>query len=204
MCYPCINCVTGSPQDQAKVRRAIANQRVDPADIPLAAKTVTSTTAHVIPSTSQPPALGQKKRKAAFEQAAHTNSQMNSARLAVPATTRSIARDVDDDDEVTIIEPDPVDELYCTLRTNIVGLQYYKGECSRRLSYISINVAFQGLVGPGEEVRLPREPNNPYDRYRLLCIGIELAANETPGMLSRSQTSEVLKSGIYRGRRPQS
>jgi len=130
---------------------------------------------------------------------------MSSARPVVPATTRSIARDIDDDDdEVTIIEPDPVDELYCTLRTNIVGLQYYKGECSRRLLYVSIDVAFQGLVGPGEEVRLSREPNNPYDRYRLLYIGIELAANETPGMLSRSQTSEVLKSGIYRGRRPQS
>jgi hypothetical protein len=133
VCCPCINCITGSPQDQAKVRQAIANQRVDPADIPLTAKAAAPTISHVIPSTSQPPAPSQKKRKAAFEQAAHTNSQL---KPAVPVTTRSIIHDVDDDDEVTILEPDPVDELYCTLRTSIVGVQYYKGEFSRRLSRI--------------------------------------------------------------------
>jgi SWI/SNF-related matrix-associated actin-dependent regulator of chromatin subfamily A3 len=134
VCCPCINSVR--PQDQVKVRRAIANQRVDPADIPLSARAAAPTIAHVTPSTSQAPALRQKKRKAAFDQAAHTNSQSGSAGPAVPATTRSIIHDIDDDDEVTIIEPDPVDELYCTLRTSIVGVQYYKGECSRTLAYI--------------------------------------------------------------------
>jgi SWI/SNF-related matrix-associated actin-dependent regulator of chromatin subfamily A3 len=138
VCCPCINSVR--PQDQAKVRRAIANQRVDPADIPLSARAAAPTIAHVTPSTSQAPALRQKKRKAVFDQAAHTNSQSGSAGPAVPATTRSIIHDIDDDDEVTIIEPDPVDELYCTLRTSIVGVQYYKGECPRTLAYIYIDV----------------------------------------------------------------
>ncbi|OAX42534.1 hypothetical protein K503DRAFT_847742 [Rhizopogon vinicolor AM-OR11-026] len=140
------------PQDQARVRRAIANQRVDPADIPLTAKAAASTASHVIPSTSQPPAPSQKKRKATFEQAAHTNSQL---KPAVPVTNRSIIHDVDDDDEVTILEPDPIDELYCTLRTSIVGVQYYKG-----------------LVGPGEEVRILREPHNKYDRNAIKVMNI--------------------------------
>ncbi|KAG1766956.1 SNF2 family N-terminal domain-containing protein [Suillus occidentalis] len=119
------------PEDQTKVRRAIANERVDPADVPLTAKVATPSAAHVTPSTSQTPALNQKKRKA--------------ARLyGLP--TRPITYD-DEDDEVTIIEPDSVDVLYCTLKTSIVGVQYYKG-----------------LVGPGEEVRLVREPQNQYDR----------------------------------------
>ena len=169
-----------SPQDQEKIRRAIANQRVDSSDIPLTAKAATSTTIHTSSFTSQVPAPSQKKRKAVPEQVAHTTS----TKPAVPATIRS---NVDDDDEVTIIEPDPIDELYCTLSTSIVGVQYYKGGCSRRfLAYTSIDVAIEGLVASGEEVRLIREPLNEYDRYVSLCIVTELLANSTPEMPSRS------------------
>ncbi|KAG0704509.1 SNF2 family N-terminal domain-containing protein [Suillus ampliporus] len=134
------------PMDQTKVRRAIANQRVDQTDVPLTAKTATPNVAHVIPSTSQAPASNQKKRKAAFDQAAHTTSQLNSVRPAVRTTIRPMIQD-DEDDEVTIIKPDPIDVLYCTMSSSVVGVQYYKG-----------------LVGPGEEVRLVREPHNKYDR----------------------------------------
>ncbi|KAG1751540.1 SNF2 family N-terminal domain-containing protein [Suillus paluster] len=142
------------PEDQAKVRRAIANQRVDPADVPLTAKTATPNVAHVTPSTSQAPALSQKKRKATFTQAAHTNSQLSSARPTIRTTTvRSIIQD--EDDEVTIIEPDPVDVLYCSMSSSIVGVQYYKG-----------------LVGAGEEVRLIREPHNKYDRNAIQVMNI--------------------------------
>lgn len=134
VCCPCIHCV--SSQDQAKVRRAIANQRVDPSDIPSTAKAAPPTIIHATPSTSQAPAPSQKKRKAAIEQPA---SHLSSARPAVPATTHSMIHDVDEDDEVTIIEPDPVDELYRTLSTSIVGVQYYKGESSRRFPRINIH-----------------------------------------------------------------
>ncbi|KAG1777727.1 SNF2 family N-terminal domain-containing protein [Suillus placidus] len=133
------------PEDQTKVRRAIANQRVDPADVPLTAKVATPA-ADVTPSTSQAPAPSRKKRKAAFEQAVPTNSQLGSVKPTIRATISPIICD-DEDDEVTIIEPDPVDVLYCNLSSSIVGVQYYKG-----------------LVGPGEEVRLVREPQNQYDR----------------------------------------
>ncbi|KAG2126297.1 SNF2 family N-terminal domain-containing protein [Suillus clintonianus] len=132
------------PEDQAKVRRAMANQRVDLSDVPLTAKATIRTAAHVAPCTSQAPAPGQKKRKATFEQPAPANSQLSSVKPAIRSTVRY---DEDEDDEVTIIESDHVDVLYCTLSSSIVGVQYYKG-----------------LVGPGEEVRLVREPQNKYDR----------------------------------------
>ena len=45
------------------------------------------------------------------------------------------------------IQDEPQDELYCVLKTEVVGIQYY-----------------DGLVGPQEEVSLVREPHNQYDR----------------------------------------
>ncbi|KAG1816100.1 SNF2 family N-terminal domain-containing protein, partial [Suillus subaureus] len=134
------------PEDQTKVRQAIANQRVDPADIPKTAKVVTLTTAHVTPSTSQAPAPSRKKRKAPSEQAVPTNSQLSSVKPVIRATYGPIMCN-DEDDEVIIIEADPIDVLYCTLSSSIVGVQYYNG-----------------LVGPEEEVRLVREPQNKFDR----------------------------------------
>jgi SWI/SNF-related matrix-associated actin-dependent regulator of chromatin subfamily A3 len=113
------------------------DERVDPADVPLTAKVATPSAAHVTPSTSQTPALRQKKRKAAFEQAAPSNSRLSSGKPAVRTATRPIMYDDEDDDEVTIIEHDSVDVLYCTLRTSIVGVQYYKGESfCRFVSYM--------------------------------------------------------------------
>ncbi|KAG1890243.1 SNF2 family N-terminal domain-containing protein [Suillus subluteus] len=137
------------PEDQTKVRRAIANQRVDPVDIPKTAKVATPVAAHVAPSTSQAPAPSRKKRKARFEQAIPTNSRLSSVKPTIWATCNPIIYNIEDDedDEVTIIEADPVDVLYCTLSSSIVGVQYYNG-----------------LVGPGEEVRLVRDPQNKYDR----------------------------------------
>ncbi|KIK94979.1 hypothetical protein PAXRUDRAFT_141720 [Paxillus rubicundulus Ve08.2h10] len=144
------------PDDQQKVRRAIATQRVDPADIPTSAKLVAAPVTTVAephaPSQPRQPssqALGQKKRKLASESSG-TSSQPSVPRASTalvgarPLTSSALH---DEDDEVMIIEPEPVDELYCVTRASIVGVQYY-----------------QGLVGPGEEVRLIREPHNQYDR----------------------------------------
>lgn len=110
---------------------------MDPADVPLTSKVATSSAAHVTPSTSQAPARSQKKRKATFEQAAPTNSQLSSVKPVIRATCSPIVYDVDEDDdedEVILIESDPVDVLYCTLSSSIVGVQYYKGDFFCRFS----------------------------------------------------------------------
>jgi SWI/SNF-related matrix-associated actin-dependent regulator of chromatin subfamily A3 len=61
-----------------------------------------------------------------------------------------------------------VDELYCMVQSSIVGMQYYTGTRTVKLrrhrsSYFTC--VHIGMVGPGEEVSLIRESNNPYDGY---------------------------------------
>ena len=61
-------------------------------------------------------------------------------------------------------EDEPPEELYTTLNTNIVGVQYYKGYMRQNIGFTThINVRL-GLVGYGEQVKLGREPSNQYDR----------------------------------------
>ncbi len=36
---------------------------------------------------------------------------------------------VEDEVEEVVPEDQPIDELYFTMRTNVVGIQYYKGKC---------------------------------------------------------------------------
>jgi SWI/SNF-related matrix-associated actin-dependent regulator of chromatin subfamily A3 len=124
------------PDDQQKVRRAIATQHVDPADIPASAKVVAAPVATVTephaPSQSGQAsiqAVGQKKRKLALESSG-TSSQLSAPRAsAAPVGARRLTSSAlhDEDDEVMIIEPEPVDELYCVTSASIVGVQYYKG-----------------------------------------------------------------------------
>ncbi|KAG6887502.1 hypothetical protein C0992_012023 [Termitomyces sp. T32_za158] len=89
-------------------------------------------------TTSEPP--NQKKRKAEQERVAAVN--LSSHVLTLTSATQLAA------DEIVEETPDEeiADELYCRMNTNVVGIQYYKG-----------------LVGPGEQVMLIREPRNPYD-----------------------------------------
>ncbi|TFK54077.1 hypothetical protein OE88DRAFT_1695204 [Heliocybe sulcata] len=129
-------------EDQHRIRRAVATRRIDPADIPASAKPPPT---HAGPSAGGP---SQKKRKAALNA---SQAAAGTYRAAAPgnATPRAVEIDLTQNEEIEddASEEESRDELYCTMSTSIVGVQYYKG-----------------LVGPGEEVRLVREPNNRYDR----------------------------------------
>ncbi|KAH7915183.1 SNF2 family N-terminal domain-containing protein [Hygrophoropsis aurantiaca] len=133
------------PEDQAKVRLAMSRRRVDLSDVPESAKIPVSATLRNV----APPAPSQSKRKATFDvDPAKSGSSSIQTKNASTSSRHSIrSAQEEDSDEVMIIEPETVDELYCMMDTNVVGIQYYKG-----------------LVGPGEEVRLIREPHNQYDR----------------------------------------
>jgi len=61
-------------------------------------------------------------------------------------------------------EDEPLEELYTTLNTNIVGVQYYEGYMRQNLVVRLILTPQLGLIGYGEQVKLDREPNNQYDR----------------------------------------
>ncbi|KAK0504709.1 SNF2 family N-terminal domain-containing protein [Armillaria luteobubalina] len=139
--------------DQRRIRKAVSERRVDPADIPPSAQTVKSTS--IKASTTSIPS--QKKRKA--RQEAASGSQRPASSAQVPATLIRPPSSAPVDETLVadeISEEEPADELYSTMRTNVVGLQYYKG-----------------LVGPGEEVIIQRDLNNMYDvnAVRVLNIG---------------------------------
>ncbi|KAG5635503.1 hypothetical protein H0H81_011022 [Sphagnurus paluster] len=135
------------PQDQQKIRLAISLRRIDPSDIPDSAK------AKVIPSTLTNERPSQKKRKAEQERAMASQGGSSRPEATISSTSRlrptlPTASQLAEDEKVEEPPEEEVrDELYCTMNTNVVGIQYYKG-----------------LVGPGEEVMLIREPQNPYDK----------------------------------------
>ncbi|KAF8161207.1 SNF2 family N-terminal domain-containing protein [Crassisporium funariophilum] len=130
---------TLGPADQQKIRMAVALRRVDPGDIPESAKPKGPA------NLAQPASTATSQIKRSATVAGLDRPSQSSTSQAQPAP--SITQRVDDDLETEVIEDEPVDELYCTMSTNVVGIQYYKG-----------------MVGSGEEVFLVREPQNPYDR----------------------------------------
>lgn len=148
-----LNSVTGfntlRPEDQGKVRRAIAGRRVDPVDIPTSAKAIAAPMSQPLQplmpllTAPEPTSANQRQRK--------RKQLSESSEPSVPSvsgvSTSSRPRTNDEDEEVLLIEPEPIDELYCIFKTRVVGVQYYKG-----------------LVGAGEQVTLQREPRNPYDK----------------------------------------
>ncbi|TFK94573.1 hypothetical protein K466DRAFT_509225 [Polyporus arcularius HHB13444] len=139
------------PADQNKIRIAVSLRRVDSADIPATAKDLALSTAG--PS--------QKKRRLQYEASLNasqntppsssqpSSSQPSSSqplrRISGPPLSQ-ITQTVEEPEE-DVPEEESKDELYVMMKTAIVGVQYYKG-----------------LVGPGEEVILARQPHNQYDR----------------------------------------
>ncbi|KAJ7780541.1 SNF2 family N-terminal domain-containing protein [Mycena maculata] len=156
--------VTGFNQlslvDQKKIRTAISTRRVDPGDIPATARPMTSIQGQhgsaapnqkqrkaefeamsSSPAQSSSAAPSQKKRRAEFEASQGSSSWSPSKKLGyIPRVDEEVV----EEDETPEVEV--ADELIVSMRAQVVGIQYY-----------------QGLVGPGEEVRMNREPTNPYD-----------------------------------------
>ncbi len=149
-------------EDQNKIRIAVGLRRVDPVDVPESAQRIVAGLNNgASSSTSAAPAPTQKKRKATFD-AQPGPSQPR-------ATQGPSASQLVEDDEIEEIVPEEEsrDELYVMLKTNIVGVQYYKGGRRMASCMLLLFIGFVGLVGPGEEVRLVREPTNKYDKYVL-------------------------------------
>ncbi|KAL5507134.1 ARC19 [Sanghuangporus vaninii] len=155
--------------DQAKIRRAIARKQVDPEDVPASAKTL------ALPPSARPSNSNSQSGKRKASSTAGPSSSQASGSSQAPATHRSsglmpsdVIEVVDDEDEP---EPETKDELYCVLETQVVGVQYYTG-----------------MVGPGEEVRLEREPHNQYDRW---AIRVGNIAGAQVGHLPRNVVSRL-------------
>lgn len=152
-------------EDQAKVRLAIKNKTVR--------QVVPRSTASTS-GTSQ--ANEKKKRKASFIEPPSfaSTSATPSAVVVTPAPrvpsaiyppTASQVIEAAEEADVGSPEDEPLEELYTTLQTSIVGVQYYKGYiCVKRFVMCHVLTPWVGLVGYGEQVKLEREPGNQYDR----------------------------------------
>ncbi|TDL17295.1 hypothetical protein BD410DRAFT_794458 [Rickenella mellea] len=143
--------------ERKKVLQAISVRRIDPSDIPESAKAVSMSQANTASSNTQQSNGKKRKSDSDSTQVAYApgSSQASSSyggsamrpsqtggRASEMSLTQMEAEDVEDD-----VEEDAKDELYVMMNASIVGVQYYNG-----------------LVGPGEEVSLVREPHNKYDR----------------------------------------
>ncbi|KAJ7072219.1 SNF2 family N-terminal domain-containing protein [Mycena amicta] len=135
------------PADQAKIRLAMARGRVDPADMQIAN-----------PSLDPNVSTGQKRPRAALDD-------------PQPTSSKQTVIDISEDDEDDVEPDEPLDELYTTLQSQVVGVQYYNG-----------------LVGPGEEVRLIREPLNQYDSY---AIQVKNIGSTQVGHLPRAVSARL-------------
>lgn len=102
------------------------------------------------PQPPQPVASGSQKRK----------------RESVPAAGAGPMAIYDDDDEEEDVgnadDGEVVDELYATIRSDVVGVKYYKGQFSAVVAGQYLR-GVVGLVGMNERVLLERERNNQYD-----------------------------------------
>ncbi|KAG6918560.1 hypothetical protein DXG01_013650 [Tephrocybe rancida] len=139
------------PQDQQTIKMAISLRRINPLDIPASAKTRLAAPAPV--GLSERPS--QRKRKAEQDRLAVSQAVTTSAMPSKPLIAPSATQIAEDEVMEESPEEDVVDELFCNMNTNVVGIQYYKG-----------------LVGPGEQVALVREPGNRYDRNAIQVMNI--------------------------------
>lgn len=111
-------------EDQQKVRRAIAVQSVDPADVPAAAKVATPPV--MMPGPSSGALAGQKRK----HQPDVAGTSQSFSQMTIPngkGVQNARGTPGDEEDELAPAEPESVDELYCVLKSSIVGVQYYKG-----------------------------------------------------------------------------
>ena len=161
-------------EDQARVRLAVKRRRIDPADF-----TGSSSLSQPIPQPSQStstqaPAASTGKRRA---DTAPGPSQSHN--VAMPSPTQAAARQAvvggtaweEGADAEEVVE-EQIDELYCTVSSSVVGIQYYKGACLYCLMFHGpvTMVCMAGLVDAGEQVRLIREPQNKYDRWAIRAL----------------------------------
>jgi SWI/SNF-related matrix-associated actin-dependent regulator of chromatin subfamily A3 len=155
-------------EDRERVHLALKRRRVDTTDL---AESPSSSQPIPQPSqitSTQTPVPSTTKRKADSVPGPSRDRNM-----ATPSPTQAAARQAamggaaweEGADAEEFVE-EQVDELYCTISSSVVGIQYYKGaSCTISFREPVTLVCITGLVDAGEQVRLIREPQNKYDRW---------------------------------------
>ncbi|KZT56200.1 hypothetical protein CALCODRAFT_497639 [Calocera cornea HHB12733] len=148
-------------EDQQKVRAALSSRTIDPADYPtnVTVMPLAPSSSQAVPSSSQTATSAgtsrSRKRKADTSDppsSSQTAASQVASSAIMPSQATELRRDEDiyDDDDID------ADEVYVTMTSQVVGIQYY-----------------HGLVGSGEQVLLVREPNNKYDANAIQVLNIQ-------------------------------
>lgn len=182
---------------------------IDPADIPAGAKgnvrKIAASTAGVgssqlkrnpsqdrLSQISQATAVPSQGKRKATQAELDRFSQIRQALVGLPSSSPAL----EEPEEAP--EEEVKDEIYCNLNTNVVGIQYYKGMFGTSIKCDFLN-ALSGLVGPGEEVLLVREPHNPYDRYLRVFHAQFKSLYSFIAIQFKSRIFRVFKSDICQG-----
>ncbi|KIJ49379.1 hypothetical protein M422DRAFT_65895 [Sphaerobolus stellatus SS14] len=156
------------PEDQQRVRRDVSTRKIGPRILPQSENTP--------PSSSQSRGVAGPSSSQAHRNFSTINSQAiaGQKRKAPPAIEPSAPQIYvveDNDENFDNTQEEVKDELYITLASKVVGLQYY-----------------QGMVGPGEEVTLVREPHNRFDSNAIQVLNI---SGEQVGHLPRNIAAKL-------------
>jgi SWI/SNF-related matrix-associated actin-dependent regulator of chromatin subfamily A3 len=118
-------------EDQKRVREALKKRHVDPADLTGAASSSGPLPQPSQVTATQPPSP--RKRKA--DVIAGPSQTQN---VVTPSPARAAFRQAamgctawEEGADAEEVVDQQVDELYCSLSSNVVGIQYYKGVCDR-------------------------------------------------------------------------
>jgi len=126
-------------EDKERVREALKKRSVDPKDVTGSASASSSKPVPVpqpsqVTATQQSSAPSPKKRKAEADLVPGPSQTQN---VVAPSPTQAAYRQAaiggmawEEGADASEVVDQQVDELYGTLSSNVVGIQYYKGECA--------------------------------------------------------------------------
>ncbi|KAF8502088.1 SNF2 family N-terminal domain-containing protein [Russula emetica] len=168
------------PEDRERVREALKKRSVDPTDVTGCATASSSKPVPVpqpsqVTATQQSSAPNTKKRKM---DAVPVPGPSQTQNVVAPSPTQAAYRQAaiggmawEEGADAREVVDQQVDELYGSLSSNVVGVQYYKG-----------------LVDVGEQVRLIREPQNRYDRN---AIAVQNIGRTQVGHIPRQMAAKL-------------
>ena len=129
-----------SAEDQERVRLALKNRRVEPVDF-----TGSASSSGPLPQPSkvtatQPPPSPRKRKADAIAGPSQTQN------VVMPSPAHAAFRQAsiggaawEEGADAGEVVDQQIDELYCTLSSNVVGIQYYKGVSHRLLCTSSLS-----------------------------------------------------------------
>lgn len=118
-------------EDKARVRLALKKRHIEPADVTGATPSLPAMSQPSQVTATLPPATSPQKRKA---DSAPGPSRVQ--KVVTPSPTQAAARQAaiggaawEEGAETEDVADQQIDELYCALSSNVVGIQYYRGAC---------------------------------------------------------------------------